>query len=84
LNTRKTLRDSRFKASASGDHVLPVIFPEYSVGGSRRARGGHSVSPTNVMVALRDLTTIRAAAWVRNIGTRCKSEHYSIYSIETR
>ncbi|KIM82146.1 hypothetical protein PILCRDRAFT_820524 [Piloderma croceum F 1598] len=42
LNTRKTLRDSRFKASASGDHALPVIFPEYSVGGSRRVRGGHS------------------------------------------
>jgi len=42
LNTRKTLRDSRFKASVSGDHALPVIFPEYSVGGSRRVRGGHS------------------------------------------
>jgi hypothetical protein len=71
LNTRKTLRDSRFKASVSGDHALPVIFPEYSVGGSRRVRGGHSVSPINVIVTLRDLMTYRAAAWVRNIGTRC-------------
>jgi len=42
LNTRKTLRDSRFKVSASGDHVLPVIFPEYTVSGGRRVRGGHS------------------------------------------
>jgi len=84
LNMRKTLRDSRFKASASGDHVLPVIFPEYSVGGSRRIRGGHSVSPIDLMFTLRNLTTVRAPAWVRSIGTRYKSECYSIYAIETR
>ncbi|KIM82138.1 hypothetical protein PILCRDRAFT_820523 [Piloderma croceum F 1598] len=42
LNTRKTLHESRFKALASGDHVLPVIFPEYSVGRGHRARGEHS------------------------------------------
>jgi len=82
LNTRKTLRDSRFKVSASGDHVLPVIFPEYTVSGGRRVRGGHSVSPTNIMFTLRNLTTIHVPAW--NIGTRYKSEFYSIYLIETR
>jgi hypothetical protein len=79
LNTRKTLRDSRFKASASGDHALPIIFPENSVGRGHQARGGHSVSLMDVMVTLRDLTTIRAAAWISNIGTRCKSEYHSIY-----
>jgi len=36
LNTRKQLSDSRMKTTTSGDHVLPVIFPEF-FGRSRRS-----------------------------------------------
>jgi len=35
LNARQTLRDSRLKTTPAGDHVLPVIFPEFS-GETRR------------------------------------------------
>lgn len=41
LNTRKTISNSRIKQTASGNHVLPIIFPEFS-GGSRRTHGRHS------------------------------------------
>jgi len=40
LNTRKTLSESRTKPTPSGDHVLPIIFPEFY--GSRRTRARHS------------------------------------------
>jgi len=36
LNTRRNLSESRFQPTPSGNHLLPVIFPEYS-GGNRRA-----------------------------------------------
>lgn len=41
LNTRKTLSESRMQTTPSGDHVLPVIFPEFS-GGSRSHNRKHS------------------------------------------
>jgi len=37
LNTRRTLSESRVRMTSSGNHVLPVIFPEFS-GGSRTHR----------------------------------------------
>lgn len=40
LNTRKTLSESRIQATPSGNHAMPVIFPEFSI--NRRTRGRHS------------------------------------------
>jgi len=39
LNMRKQLREGRGKTTSSGDHILPVIFPNNFSGGTRRARG---------------------------------------------
>jgi hypothetical protein len=41
LNTRKQLRERRVKTTSSGDHILPVIFPDNFSGGSRRGHGRH-------------------------------------------
>jgi len=42
LNTRKQLSDSRMKTTPSGDHVLPVIFPEFSGGSHQKHHRKHS------------------------------------------
>jgi len=39
LNTRKQLREGRFQTTTSGDHILPVIFPDNFSGGTRRTSG---------------------------------------------
>lgn len=39
LNTRKHLREGRLQTTTSGDHILPVIFPDNFSGGSRRTSG---------------------------------------------
>lgn len=44
LNTRKTLSESRIQTTPSGNHVLPVVFPEFSINRRTRARHSHGAS----------------------------------------
>jgi hypothetical protein len=81
LNTRKTLRDSRFKASANGDHILPVIFPKYSINGSRRAPGEYSVSLTNVIISVRSDDNSRCSVGKKRRNTKAWMQRWALFYI---